>query len=224
MVGFSDIDLILGDISKFLTNEILEKNYVIGHYGHFFLIKNNQTIKNLFLKETNNKMKEVFASNSNFGFDEWDYSYLNVIKKYFPNQVFDIFSFFSDINVQDRYHKFYFKNNPKRTAMQGKQIYSYNNGSLKGHFVLNKKYYETDCLYVHLQKRKMKVKTKNIDSFVIIPNRFVKFKKINEKNINNFNIISFFDYIASIIHLDLKCMSIFLKRCARKIYKILKQH
>lgn len=56
--GHCDIDIIFGDIRKFITNDILAQNDIISSFkkrtsGHFTLFKNNHSINNIFLKLDN---------------------------------------------------------------------------------------------------------------------------------------------------------------------------
>ena len=69
--GYCDIDLIFGDIRKFVTDEILEKNSIILNLGHLTLFKNVKEINELF--KSNGSIYsyiDVFASKEHFAFDE----------------------------------------------------------------------------------------------------------------------------------------------------------
>ena len=69
--GFCDIDLIFGDLSKFITQEILDENKKIFEYGHFTLLKNDEQMRYLFRKKgANFAYKEVFSRPENYAFDE----------------------------------------------------------------------------------------------------------------------------------------------------------
>ena len=49
--GYCDIDLIFGDISKYVTEEILEKYDKINFHGHFSLYRNNEKLRTLYKKK-----------------------------------------------------------------------------------------------------------------------------------------------------------------------------
>jgi len=71
--GYSDIDLIFGNIRKFLTDEILENNDIITTYKNFVagpltIFKN--TDKTRFLYQKSNDFKKVLTSQEIFNFDE----------------------------------------------------------------------------------------------------------------------------------------------------------
>lgn len=76
--GISDIDIIYGDIRKFMTNEILEEYDVISSRhdyitGSFCLFKNKNNINKLFFESRD--YKKVFSSSVNFCFDETNYQF-----------------------------------------------------------------------------------------------------------------------------------------------------
>ena len=54
-------------------------------------------------------------------------------------------------------------------------IYSYENGKLYRTYEMNGKLHKDETMYVHFQKRKMKVKTDVQDKFMMIPNAYIPF-------------------------------------------------
>ncbi|MBS6677513.1 MAG: hypothetical protein KH330_07210 [Clostridiales bacterium] len=69
--GYCDIDLIWGDLSNFITNDILNKYDLIGIYGHLMLYRNIDYMNNLFKLEGGTfDYKEVFSHSDNYSFDE----------------------------------------------------------------------------------------------------------------------------------------------------------
>lgn len=69
--GCCDIDLIWGNISKFITNEILDKYDLIGKYGHLMIYRNNEKMNNLFMQKGGTfQYKTVFINDNNYSFDE----------------------------------------------------------------------------------------------------------------------------------------------------------
>lgn len=73
-VGHCDIDLFFGDIRKYITDEVLDKNVRFFSQGHCSLYRNNEYGKTLY-KTLDRKgrldWKEVYQSNKNWCFDEW---------------------------------------------------------------------------------------------------------------------------------------------------------
>jgi hypothetical protein len=76
--GYSDIDVIFGNIRTFITDDILNKYELISVRhdfltGYFQLFKNNKKMNTLF---TNSKdYKKVFSSTKNYCFDETNYQF-----------------------------------------------------------------------------------------------------------------------------------------------------
>lgn len=69
--GYCDIDLIFGDVSKFLTDEILCHYDKIFEYGHFMLYRNTELMRQLFRKKgANFPYTEVYRHEEGFAFDE----------------------------------------------------------------------------------------------------------------------------------------------------------
>jgi hypothetical protein len=72
--GYCDLDIVFGDIRKFLTDELLDEYDVIATRkefitGHFTLYRNTDNITRLY--ENSRDYKEVFSTSSNsFAFDE----------------------------------------------------------------------------------------------------------------------------------------------------------
>jgi hypothetical protein len=79
--GYSDIDVIYGNLRKFLTEELLSQNDVISvrkEYltGFLTLYRNNQRCKELFKKSPDHKY--VFQSKEHFCFDECNFNFLQL--------------------------------------------------------------------------------------------------------------------------------------------------
>jgi hypothetical protein len=72
--GYCDLDIILGKVSHFITEEILETYDVITAsevqlVGHFTLLRNNDTVNNLF-RQTDDYIKVFIDVDNQYGFDE----------------------------------------------------------------------------------------------------------------------------------------------------------
>lgn len=177
--GYCDVDLIFGDLSLFINDEILSKYDKIGHLGHLTLYRNTQEINTLFKKDVEDcyRYKEVYTNSNICVFDEWEYISINDIFLKYKKKIF------YDINCGDIYpYSSYFqlvKNIPeKRNFIFFKKNYIgiYKNGHmyLMYYSFFNKKIKEYS--YIHLQKRKMKILTNN-DNYIIYPNSFDKIQK-----------------------------------------------
>lgn len=71
--GYGDIDLVYGNLSQFITDELLGKYDKIYPCGHLSLIKNEQKYNLAYLKETPDSLdyRTVFSNDKSFIFDEY---------------------------------------------------------------------------------------------------------------------------------------------------------
>jgi len=76
--GFCDIDIVLGDIREFITDDLLENYDLISTRpdwipGCFLLFKNNVKMNTLFMKSKD--YKKVFTSQKHYCFDETNFAH-----------------------------------------------------------------------------------------------------------------------------------------------------
>lgn len=177
--GYCDIDLIFGNLSKYITDDVLNKYDKIGHLGHLTLFKNTKEINTIFMKDYNgySRYKEVFTTANNCIFDEWDYVSINDIFIKYDKKIF------YEINCADIYpYSSYFqlvKKIPKKRNLvfsRKNHIGIYKDGCiyLMYYSFFNKKIEEYS--YLHLQKRKMNVLV-NDTNFLVYPNAFANIDK-----------------------------------------------
>ncbi|WP_114747769.1 DUF6625 family protein [Pleomorphovibrio marinus] len=171
--GFCDIDLVFGDIRGFLSTEILKDHDKILDRGHLTLFKNKIEINTLFRQPIRNKLvyKTAFTNSSHLYFDEWgkgDVS-LNRIFEYYNNPVY-LANIFHDLNPT-KYSFKPFNTNPSENLnkhncyiWKNGHLYFTKNGSMTG---------IKEVLYVHFQKRKIKINGDLGDNFVIVPNEIL---------------------------------------------------
>ena len=184
--GYCDVDLIWGNLSKFITEDILKKYDKIYSLGHLTLYRNTFENNRVFMRKLNGKLryKEVFTSPQGFAFDEWYPESVNDIylQEKLPFLVdcpcADIFPYKSSFvldyyNLETRaYHNDDVKNN----------VFKCENGEVNRYFIQNKILNKVEHPYVHLQKRKMKkFISDDTESFYIIPNKFVNTNKSEEE-------------------------------------------
>lgn len=213
--GFGDVDLILGNISKFVTDDVLNNNVVIGDYGHFMIMKNDSEITSKFLEYNKERIKKVFTTDKICGFDEGrKSSYHFIFRDVFKMPIHSVYQNYADIKVQyNRLSRHNFKNDKTKTNFQGKQIYTYSNGTLIGYFKNGKQIKSEEILYIHFQKRPMKVRTKDISNYLIIPNSFVEYSDgISKKTFKKF----FFVKVADFFHHEFYWFKALLKWMKKK--------
>ena len=196
--GYCDIDLIFGNIQKCLKLEKLKEFDKIGTLGHFTIFKNTKELRELFLD--NERYKKVLTSPKSMKFDEeYGEDFGDSINNIFAQKNKKIYNInnFADIYVKSSNFKLTkYDNNLKKyfTEKCTKNFFVYDNGNLKRYKLENNKLIVKDYIYIHLQKRKMKINVNDFNSYKIIPNSFESintkinsvddFKKIKAKNFN----------------------------------------
>lgn len=167
--GYCDMDMIFGDIRKFITDDILDSFDKVLKHGHFTLIRNTRAANAFYKMEVPGKhnYKEVFSSPKNYAFDEWGgvSSFLELcgVKQYYAMIYADVnfcYDFFQILHVDIGYTP---------------QVFSWNQGMLFRKYYLEGEVREQEFMYIHLQKRNMKVEfslSDKVHYFLIGPHRF----------------------------------------------------
>lgn len=171
--GYCDVDLIWGDIREFVTDELLEKYYRIFQYGHCTLMKNIDIITEFYNRDVFGMLdyRTVLQSPLNYAFDEDKLWGCNVaFDQLFKTRFFKDNPAY-DINVKKK--KFYPADSMVREKT--KVLFEYDNGKVYGHEKKDGGLVKQEYLYVHLQKREMKLSIRSVaDShYLIVPNRFI---------------------------------------------------
>ena len=164
--GHCDPDIIWGDLSKFLTSNILNNYDKIYNRGHLVLYRNIKKINYMVLKELPNsylKAKLVFQTRYSAHFDESNL--LNRYIKYENLRVYeqvdcaDVDYMFMDFRIVNLFHE--------RELVD---YFDYNEGHIYGY----KQNEKIEYSYLHLQKRNIKINsTIDLNNFKIYPNLFI---------------------------------------------------
>lgn len=168
--GFCDIDLIFGDIQKYVTDDVLDKYDKIYELGHFTLLRNNKQCNELWkLKHHIHgayRYDEAFKTPYSCHFDETDgltaISESQNIKTYVSHDFADIDCTqynFSVLGVQYEAKK---------------SLFVWDNGKLYQYYMIGDQIEKREYLYVHFQKRRMEISNCLTPKrrFCMIPNRF----------------------------------------------------
>lgn len=170
--GYCDVDLIFGNIRKFITDDILKEYDMIGFQGHSTLFRNDRMVNERFkLPLTTEKgiHEAIFIDQKNCYFDE--HGIIDIYKKYG-------FSYFKEVvfaNINPMYYNFQLTHMDKDGKLLNQhRIFTWENGTLLSHSVLNGRIYDTEFMYVHFLRRPMEV-AKDCDpttnNYLIIPNQ-----------------------------------------------------
>lgn len=191
--GHCDNDLIFGKISHFIDLNKLSNYDKIGVLGHLTIYKNNDNVNKLFM--STNRFEQVMNTLDINHFDE---VLLDSINNIFINNNKQIYLLdkIADICVERNNFQIVNYDIVKdcfNVEKKQKIFFLWNNGVLTKNIIKGKQICEEEYMYIHLQKRKMKVLNKNTKIYKIIPNSFddieesyfsKNYKKIKTKHIN----------------------------------------
>lgn len=171
--GNCDMDQIFGDIRKFMTEDILQKNDVIGYLGHFLLYRNKKEINELFkLPGSLFDYKEVFSTDEWYSFGEHTGIMQIVIKNkishyYNQDTVADLMTAHQQLKIGGKLNYKY-------------QVFYWENGKVFRAYFNNEKVETEEYMYLHFQKKHpiphIKV-MQNLKSFYIFANSFMEKKE-----------------------------------------------
>lgn len=169
--GYCDMDMIFGNIRKYITTEILDSFDHIFVTAHFSLYRNRKYINELFLSKGDYpeyNYDEVFKTNDACYFDEFRGMELKCLRT--KISIYQNSKLFIDLSPKKS--KFY--------NLSGQQvIFKWDNGELKS---IDTNGNSTELLYVHFQKRKMNVQINNKNKYYILPGLMCD-ENENEKNL-----------------------------------------
>lgn len=182
--GHCDVDVIFGNLKSVLES-LLSHNYdKIFCLGHMTLYKNTNDNNQLFMKELNGKSyKKIFQSDKILNFDEeWTDFNINRIFKAYGKSVYE-----EDLslNVAVAFNKF---RNCKYVGLSKapnnwgfeiedykEAVYIWSKGDLYRIYRNNNELNREDFLYLHMQKRKMRLdkKVETLNIYKIVPDEFL---------------------------------------------------
>ena len=193
--GYCDLDVVLGRLRKFITDDVLKYDKVFTQ-GHMTIMRNNKRMNTLFMQEINGEdfYKRVLSVSTNFNFDEDFNGNINInticrsknIEIYEDEPIADIYTRSSDFR----------RVLTNRVEKRTKNYYVWNKGKLIRRIKNDFEWISEEYMYIHLQKRKMLLKVGDRNMPIkIIPNEFVNLEiamdqvgqlddKVKTKNIN----------------------------------------
>lgn len=181
--GACDMDLIFGDLSKFMPNDYYDK---ISTRGHLMLLKNTKELREAFMIKNTSKIcyKDILSSPIHFASDEiGKYGINNILLNngykiyHYENTVADILP--TKIRINLNRNDIYNDNK--------KVIFSFEDGKVYLNKINNKKIDKIEFSYVHFQKRIMKnnINKEEINKFIITYNSFENYKNITKEYIDD---------------------------------------
>lgn len=196
--GYCDLDVIMGDLNRYLTAEVLNTYDKIFSLGHMTLFKNTEENNFLFMSEFKGRLlyKHAFTTENIVTFDE-EWRDENNINRIFLDQGKKVLMHDYSMNPSISYNAFvrtvfvghtqsadshgYYIEQPK------KALYVWNRGHVRRYYIDGRKLHCEEFMYMHFQMRKMKVDSRvlALDRFKIIPDKFLPLE-VGEVTEDNF--------------------------------------
>lgn len=188
--GECDTDVVFGDLCHYFDEYELYKYDKFGCRGHLTLYRNSKDIIERYKMKGSwfGNYKEVFSSNRIWAFDETPGINAIYESNSFPYMDKILFGDI-DVNYNDlRLVEF----DVECPSNYERQLFVWSNGKLLRKYLKNGEICYDELMYIHLQKRKMKSPTfdvDNIDEFLIINGDFVQLEEpISIKYFDQYNI------------------------------------
>lgn len=211
--GHCDLDVIFGDLRKYLSEEILEKNDKIYPRGHFTLYKNekriNENFKELIDEESKEPLyKKIYSSNSSYYFDEWT----GIIKLY-DDIKYKMYNKEVIADISIKYNNLLVSSDKKNKKYIFKWCIYQGKSKIYGLYKYKNKIEKQEFMYIHLQKRKMELQINEYkNQFYIVPNKFININKEIDKDV-------FEAYNNKLTMIRKEYLNIKLKRAYKKIFR-----
>ena len=179
--GYCDIDLIWGNLEKWLCRKDVFDYDRISHWGHCSLYKNVNEINAIYRTQIDgvNYYRDVYTRENLYGFDEE--CGMNVFARSLGLKEF-IFPFI-DLNSEIVTHSFSmtYTSDPFYADNLDNVCFSVNSEKLIMNAIKsNKELYTKEVAYVHLQRRRMRIEVDDsVDKYLIVPNKFIPFENVN---------------------------------------------
>jgi len=171
--GYADIDVILGDIRHFITDEILSSYDKIQTAGHFTLMPVTEESLHFYEKEgARYYYKDVYSSPINVAFDEWPG--LSTLYEIHGKKVYNSVNDIADLSYAVWYflpsEEGYRRRATDKIWHTHNIVYLFEEGKLYRVGINGKGEVERfETMYVHFQKRKVKPLISEKSSFLILP-------------------------------------------------------
>lgn len=183
--GHCDVDTLMGDLDKFISNKMLNDYDKLFDLGHFIMYKNTFENNRLFMSEINGTYwyKEVFTIDKSMIFDEvyGGKKNINTIFKISGKRIFenDLSLNFSPVKLT-RFVKTTY--NPPSERFEDEGLYKnklvvWDNGHIFRYEIHNAQLTKKEYMYLHLQSRNMKSEELGDSLFAVIPNKFINLNR-----------------------------------------------
>ncbi len=155
--GYCDNDMLFGDLSKFITDDMLEQYSKILYLGHLSLYKNLEEINKIpIMKNELINWESAYATSSIYGLDE-DKGIYQIYKRqgisvYDKRIFFDIDPYSSYIRLDNIINRRMGKN---VDINYRKQIFVWSDGCIYRYYMKKGKLHREEAAYIHCGKNKI---------------------------------------------------------------------
>lgn len=181
--GHGDLDLIYGNLGKFIDPLMLEGYDKIYSLGHLSLYKNSYENNRVFMDKlvAMKPYRKIFATDKAYAFDEW-HCPLGSINELFKNRKSKFFEINHCANLSSGSSSFQLSNyiiNFQNYSIDKNfnNIFSLSDNVLLRYSYIHKKMKVIEYPYLHFHKRDMKIQCKNFNEFMMVPNAFIEYHK-----------------------------------------------
>lgn len=151
--GHCDLDMIFGDLEKFITNEILNKYDKIYSLGHLSLYRNESSVnKRVFIENSEVNIKRILQDERTLGFDE-----IRGIYSIYKKNGYSIYDRFEFADITHRYERFKLSCSYKKMKNYSEQIFYWKEGRVYRAFIDNNIVKKEEFVYIHFQKRNLNI-------------------------------------------------------------------
>lgn len=177
--GYCDLDLVFGDMRKYLSDELLDKYDKLYEHGHFSIIRNTKECNERFLDDYRNSFYSVIHMEKNSFFEEV------YEKKWLPhggvNSIFDRMGalYKNRKALCDISFKYNNLIDLKNTSKSNRNVFLFEEGKLYRLTLADKKVNKEEVFYVHFQKRRMSGKSANLKRFYADNDSFREYGKVD---------------------------------------------
>ena len=183
--GYCDLDMIFGDIKKYLTDEVLKTYDKIYQFGHLTLYKNTETNNTVFMSEGEPYYKDEFQTDVITVFDEVD-----GVQKKFVQKGLKVYTERDYADITPRHHRFLlskaYVNIPNDNHKH--QIFTYENGKIFRYYLDEKQVKKDEFIYIHMQKRDLPATEELGEKYFITYKGLIPFEKdVTEYDIKKYN-------------------------------------
>lgn len=158
--GYCDLDMIFGDLRKFITEDILEVNDKIYPLGHLSLYRNENIVNNrVFEKNSKVSFNKILTDNRTLGFDE-----INGIYNIYKENNYPMYTEFEFADITHRFKRFKLSCAYKQLINYKYQMFYWEEGKVYRAYLLNNEIRKEEFVYIHFQKRNLKVINSEINN------------------------------------------------------------